>query len=95
MQNSSSASRGKRRTADWAMMAGEGLFKGGQAGRKARFWGKKKQPDVQAAFSCGRSSFAAYSAAGAAASLAAVLPKRLRNFSTRPPMLSTDFCVPV
>ena len=24
-----------------------------------------------------------------------VLPKRLRNFSTRPPMLSTDFCVPV
>ncbi len=23
------------------------------------------------------------------------LPKRLRNFSTRPPMLSTDFCVPV
>src|SRR3989338_8530496 len=27
--------------------------------------------------------------------LAAVLPKRLRNFSTRPPMLSPDFCVPV
>ena len=24
-----------------------------------------------------------------------VLPKRLRNFSTRPPMLSTDFWVPV
>ena len=23
------------------------------------------------------------------------LPKRLRNFSTRPPMLSTDFWVPV
>ena len=27
--------------------------------------------------------------------LAAVLPKRLRKRSTRPPMLSTDFCVPV
>ena len=27
--------------------------------------------------------------------LAAVLPNRLRNRSTRPPMLSTDFCVPV
>ena len=26
---------------------------------------------------------------------AAVLPKRLRKRSTRPPMLSTDFCVPV
>ena len=43
--------------------------------------------------------FAAYSAVAAAASgaasTAAVLPKRLRNFSTRPPMVSTDFCVPV
>ena len=43
--------------------------------------------------------FAAYSAVAAAASgaasMAAVLPKRLRNFSTRPPMVSTDFCVPV
>ena len=27
--------------------------------------------------------------------LAADLPKRLRNFSTRPPILSTDFWVPV
>ena len=27
--------------------------------------------------------------------LAAVLPKRLRKRSTRPPKLSTDFCVPV
>jgi hypothetical protein len=26
---------------------------------------------------------------------AVVLPKRLRKRSTRPPMLSTDFCVPV
>jgi hypothetical protein len=50
-------------------------------------WAKKKQPELQAAFFIDSKFFAAY--------LAAVLPKRLRNFSTRPPMLSTDFCVPV
>ena len=49
---------------------------------------KKGRPVARAAL-LGGHQFANYLA------MTVVLPKRLRNFSTRPPMLSTDFCVPV
>ena len=43
-QNSSSANRGRRRTADWAMMAGDGLFKTEGAWRQGlkRIFSRKK-----------------------------------------------------
>ena len=76
--------RGRRRTALWATIAGVGWFNG-------RGWTvqrKKKGSAVnRAAFQRG-SAFLLGGGAGG-------LPKRLRNFSTRPPMLLTDFCVPV
>jgi hypothetical protein len=78
--------RGIRRTALWATIAGVGWLNG--EGRKLRKYGKKKGSAVnRAALDWKRSSYLD--------AVPVVLPKRLRNFSTRPPMLSTDFCVPV
>lgn len=77
----SKAHRGKRRAAAWVTMAGVGWFTDKV---------KKKQlgtPGCLLARTQARGLILVY--------FAAVLPKRLRNFSTRPPMLSTDFWVPV
>ena len=80
--------RGSRRTAAWATMAGVGWFNGGEWAADS---GRKKGSAVnRAALLSGRLDAAAYLEAAPV-----VLPKRLRNFSTRPPMLSTDFWVPV
>jgi hypothetical protein len=64
------------------MMAGEGVFIGLCVKKMGH--AQTKKAAVQAAF-CGT----------APSYLAAVLPYLLRNLSTRPPMVSTDFCVPV
>ncbi len=88
--SSNSAQRGNACTAFWLTMAGLGGVTG-RAGQRAERLpidtGKTKEKGSAVA----RAAFCAT----AANYFAAVLPKRLRKRSTRPPMLSTDFCVPV
>ena len=71
-----------RRTAWLEMMAGEGAFI--DRGFVGKWCSEIKKAADEAAFSWTSSTY-----------LAADLPYLLRNLSTRPPMVSTDFCVPV
>src|SRR4051794_18494976 len=82
--STSRAMRGTRLPAAWATIAGVGRFNV-QTGREGEM--KKGSAVNRAALDLERRAYAE--------AVPVVLPKRLRNFSTRPPMLSTDFCVPV
>src|SRR3954471_8269296 len=84
-QNSSSATRGRRRTALWATMAGVGRFTRGSVSHgRGRPRQQKRQPE------------AAFPGVDGSSYLAAVLlPYFLKKLSTRPPMSLTDFWVRV
>jgi len=85
MQNNTKASRGRRLAAAFDTMAGVGWF---TDTCKLRLEKKAaRMSGLLLVYGSGFHLNPYY--------LAAVLPKRLRNFSTRPPMLSTDFWVPV
>ena len=81
-QNSSSASRGRRRTALWATMAGVGWFTRALVCHRplGRSPQQKRQPRLPFSGSTGPYLD---------------LPNFLKNLSTRPPMSFTDFWVPV
>jgi hypothetical protein len=79
------AHSGKRLAAVWVTIAGLGIFTSIDFYKNFKQSSRTKKNSLLTGCSCNANK----------AYLAAVLPYLLRNRSTRPPIVSTDFCVPV